>query len=227
MFDKTIIMFYFHINKIRIVNNREGKKILGIAGKDLAEIKLLSFVAADNSELPDAANYINENDETKKQVLLESMINAVVSNRVLTTIENVKDNSEITFGDTGYNLFQSNSIPENFNWQLLALESDKHARDTAEIVQSILTHKEFNSFTGNLALLLKKTADPAFAASIEIGKFAAKVICSAVQNDKDDMIGLVYMSLDRAEHYPEGKRESVNIPDLTNNMFFDYTIFSS
>src|SRR4051812_18552222 len=109
-------MFYFRINKIKIIDNKERKNILGIFGKDLAEVKLLSFVTTDNTDIPDASAFLNETDSAKKNSILTAMITNIVASRILTTAENVKDNSIITFGDTGYVLYQSKNIPENFSW---------------------------------------------------------------------------------------------------------------
>ncbi|HTL81471.1 MAG TPA: hypothetical protein VL651_07195 [Bacteroidia bacterium] len=220
-------MFYFRINRIKVSDNKEKKNFLGIIGKDLAEVKLLSFISNESVQLPDVTNYISETDESKKNQLLSTMITDVVANRILSTVDNIKDNSYITFGDTGYTLYQSPAVPQYFDWQFLVLESDKHARDTAALVQNILSHKEFSSFAGNLATLLKTAGNPAFIASVSIIKFAAKTITDLVKKDKDDMIGLLYMSLDKAEHYPDGKRNSVNVPDLTGNIMIDYSIYGN
>lgn len=218
-------MFYFRINKIKIIDNKERKNILGIFGKDLAEVKLLSFVTTDNTDLPDTSEFMKETDATKKSALLSSMISTIVASRILSTAENVKDNSVITFGDTGYVLYQSNAIPENFSWQLIVMESDEQTRDTVSIVSKIISHKEFDVFTSNLSLVLKSSPNPIYVAAVAIGKFAAQVLCDSIKQNKDDMIGMVYMSLDRKEHYPHGIRNSENVPDMTNNLFFDYSIF--
>ena len=41
----------------------------------------------------------------------------------------------------------------------------------------------------------------------------------------DEMIGVLCMSLNRLKHYRHGERKRDNVPDLTNNMFVDYSIF--
>ncbi|HEX8357763.1 MAG TPA: hypothetical protein VF610_10135, partial [Segetibacter sp.] len=122
-------MFYFRINKIKIFDNREGKKF-AIFGKDSAQVKLVSFVNTEEVEIPDLTEFIQTNDEAAKKDILKAAVENVISSRILTEIENVKDNHSMTFGDTGYVLFQTEKIPKCFNWNLIAYESDKRHRET-------------------------------------------------------------------------------------------------
>ena len=72
---------------------------------------------------------------------------------------------------------------------------------------------------------IKGALNPAYTASVAIGKFATKVTLKIASQNKDDMIGIIYMSLNRWEHYPFGERKKDDVPDMTNNMLVDYSIF--
>lgn len=218
-------MFYFRINRLKISDNREGKRFLGILGKDLAQVKLISFVTTENANLPDMTEYLETNDQSVKLNILRSAVQKVVSSRILTTIENIRDNHIMEFGDTGYVLYQSKRIPENFDWQFIAYESDKRIRHTASMVQDVINDKGFKNFSLQLASILGTATNPAFTAAVEIAKFTTSVITKSVKNNKDDMIGLLYTSLNRREHYPHGERKRDGIKDLTRNMSIDYSIF--
>jgi len=69
------------------------------------------------------------------------------------------------------------------------------------------------------------SANPSYAAAVGIGKFVTKTIADQRRKNQDDMIGILYTSLNRHEHYPYAERKRDNVPDLTNNMFVDYSIF--
>ncbi len=218
-------MFYFRINKIRIIENMEKPKFLGIFGEDLAQVKIVSFITSDSMQLPDMSQFIITNDVLKKRTILSEAVRQVVNSRVLTTIQNVKDNHIMYFGDTGYVLYSSKNIPNHLDWQLIAYESDRNIEDAALLTETIITNNEFDNFSDNLMVLLKKAKNPGYIAAAAIGKFAAKIIAQIAKNNKDDMIGIMYMSLNRMQHYPHGIRNKINVPDMTNNMYIDYSLF--
>ncbi|RYU93653.1 hypothetical protein [Emticicia agri] len=218
-------MFFFRINKVKIFDNREKKKFLGIFGRDLAQVKFLSFVSTEFSAFPDLSDFLNTNNAEEKKAIIKKEVENVIASRIFTEIQNVKDNHVMTFGDTGFVLYQSAEIPVFFDWQFIAFESDERIRDTGRMVEDILNDNEFDKFTNNLGTLVAAAANPAFSASVEITKFALKVISKITQANKDEMIGILMMSLNRVEHYPHGERKKDDVPDLTNNMFIDYSLF--
>lgn len=218
-------MFYFRINKLRIIDNMERPRILGIFGRDLAQVKLVSFVTTDNMPLPDMSGFIHAPDWQSKKQLLKNAVSDIVNSRILTTIQNVKDNHLMYFGDTGYVLYQSEGIPNHFDWQLIAYESDRNWAEAGEMTKSIVNDSGFDNFAEHLTGIVKQAKNPAYMAAVAIGKYAVKVIADLVRQNKDDMIGIIYMSLNRLEHYPHGERKKNNVPDLTNNMYVDYSIF--
>ncbi len=217
-------MFYFRINKLKIFDNKE-KRRLGIFGKDLAQVQLTSFVSTENVELPNITEYLQTTDEAAKKEILKAAVENVISSRILTQIENVRDGHVMTFGDTGYVLFQSEKIPECFNWNFIAYESDKSARDTAQLFENITTDSSFPKFSSTLGGIIKKVPNPAALAFTQISKFAIDIITKVAKQNKDDMIGILYMSLNKKEHYIHGERKKDDVPDLTNNMQIDYSIF--
>lgn len=217
-------MFFFRLNKITIFDNREGKKLL-LFGKSRAEVKVMSFVSTEFTQLPDLSDLIQTVDPVEQKRLLQQAVAAVVDSRVLTTVQNVRDNQKLTFGDAGFVVFQSAAIPSNFDWLLLVIEEDKDIRENAALVQEIMNHRDFKGFSKQLIADLAVAANPAFSAAMKISKFAVNVLTNQGKKNKDDQIGLLYMSLNRKEHYPFGERKRDDVPDLTQNMLVDYSLF--
>lgn len=218
-------MFFFRINKLRIIDNKEQPKFLGLFGPDIAQVKIISFVTTDNMALPDMTDFMQSNDPLFRKNVLKAAVTQVVESRVLTLVDNIKDNHVMYFGDTGYVLFHSKTIPEHFDWQFVVYESDKSIRDTALMIEDIINDDEFDKFSDSLSQLIAGAVNPAYTASVAIGKFATKVTLKVANRNKDDMIGIIYMSLNRWEHYPFGERKKDDVRDMTNNMLVDYSIF--
>ncbi len=216
-------MFYFRLDKVRLLENRESAFLF--FKRNLGEIKFISFITTGDTAFPDLDLFIAETDDQKKAQLAAGMVKQVVSNRILTTIDNVKDNQDITFGDTGYVLFQAQEIPEDFNWCLLALEDDGDLRELGVSIDSIINDKGFAGFSLRLAEVVGAASNPGFVAGVEIAKFVAGAVADRLQTGKNDLAGLLYMSLNRREHYPHGNRKRDKVPDLTGNMLVDYSLF--
>lgn len=216
-------MFYFRINKVRIIDNRERGFLF--FRRDLAEIKLVSFITTGDTSFPDLDPFLTETDPEKKKQLAAAMVAQVVSNRILATIDNVKDDQTISFGDTGYVVFQANTIPQDFNWCFVALEDDDDIRDVGSSIDEVLQNPGFDAFASNLAVLVGAATNPAFTAGVVVAKFVAEVVADNLKKKKDDLAGLLYMSLNRREHYLHGKRSRDDVADLTGNMFVDYSLF--
>ena len=216
-------MFYFRLDKVRIHDNRESGFLF--FKRNLAEIKFISFITTGDTAFPDLDPFIRETDPDKKARLAADMVKQVVSNRILSTIDNVKDNQDITFGDTGYVLLQAAQIPQDFNWCLLALEDDGDLRELGVSLDSIINDEGFAGFSLRLAEVVGAASNPAFIAGVEIAKFVAGVVAERLRDGKNDLAGLLYMSLNRREHYPHGNRKRTKVPDLTGNMLVDYSLF--
>ncbi|HMX41737.1 MAG TPA: hypothetical protein PKD78_15475, partial [Saprospiraceae bacterium] len=221
-------MFFFRLNKITIFHNREARKILGLFGKRRkAEIRILSFVTTEFTELPNLSALNQTTDAAAQKKIIEQAVASVVGSRQLTTVENVSSNQKLTFGDTGYVVYQSEKIPEHLDWLLLVLEDDSDVRDNAKMVEAIVGHHEFGDLSNNLVGALTKgaLANPAFTVASEIGKFAVNLLTEKGSKNKDDQVGLMYLSLNRPEHYPFGERKKDDVADLTGNMLVDYSLF--
>lgn len=218
-------MFFFRLNKLKIVDNREKRPILQLFGSDTAEVKLSSFITTDSTELPELGELVATDNDQRKRKLAELAVARVLNSRVLTTIENVTDNHEMTFGDTGFVLYQSERVPSQFDWILLAIESDQDVRDVGEEMNAVLQHGEFHSTLEQTLALAASAANPSYTAAVGIGKLVTKMLAQQYRKNNDDMIGVLYTSLNRLEHYPHGERKKDKVPDLTNNMFVDYSLF--
>lgn len=217
-------MFYFRINRVRLVNNRESK-FLGILGTGLAQVKIFSFITTNDSDFPELDALSTTTDEAKQKEGIRAAVERVVASRILTQIDNVRDNHVLTFGDTGYVLFQSEKIPRDFNWNFIAIESDRNVRQIGKEMENVVKHPGFDSFASQLIHVMAGAANPTYLAGVEIGKFITQVMADNLKRNEDDQIGILYMSLNRQEHYLHGERKADAVPDLTGNMFIDYSLF--
>ncbi len=89
----------------------------------------------------------------------------------------------------------------------------------------MLRDEGFDDFVDNLAQVVGAAGNPGFAAGVAIAKYIAGVVAGNLSRRKDDLAGLLYMSLNRREHYPHGERKRDDVPDLTGNMLVDYSLF--
>jgi hypothetical protein len=222
-------MFFLRLNGIKIVDNGSVKSGLGLFGHDFSTVKLISLVTTDNTDLPNLDRLISEPNADERQKILQSSVESVVASRVFTQIERVTDHATIAFGDTGLVVYQAEKIPESVNWLLLAVKSRQQMRNNAQTVHDVLTHKDFGLLENSIIALLKggaAVANPAVAAGLQIAKFVGEVTAAALMQSGDKQLGIVTMSLGRAEHYPAGLRDSKDVIDATRNMTFDYSIFA-
>ena len=216
-------MFYFRINRVRILDNHKNAFLF--FGDGYAQVKLISFITSD-SDIPILdAWYTEKNEEIKKQLLIQA-VQQVASARVFNEVDNVKDNSVLTFGDTGYVLYSTPNIPENFNWCLTVIKDDKNINDIGMRLESVIMQPDFDIFAANLGTIILGTVNPAFAAGVIIAKFLTNVVATTLKNNPDDQLGLLYMSLNKQEHYRYGERKRDGIPDLSGNIRVDYSIFA-
>jgi hypothetical protein len=218
-------MFYFRINKVQIFDNHTGKGFLGL-GSDKATVQLWSLLVSGNIELPNLDQLLQTNDPQVRNQLVAEIVKTVAASRRLTPIDSVKDNKTIVFGDTGYVLFQSQDIPEDFNWEFIAIKLNDKTRDIGKDILNVVNDKDFGSFADSLPALVGGAVNPAFTAAVEVGKFIFGAVGNILSDKNDKQLGLLYMSLDEQEHYPHGVRNSQDVPDLTGNMLVDYSIFA-
>lgn len=216
-------MFYFRINKLRILDNRTSAFLF--FKKDLADVKIVSFVTTDNADLPELDAWLREKDANRKKALLAAAVSGVVASRILTEVDHVKDNQTLTFGDTGYVLYQAAGMPDNFNWCFTAVKSKRGAREFGASLAGIVSDPEFDSFSGNLATVIGKAGNPVYDAGVAVARFVTGTAAKILQASGDDQIGILYMSLNRQQHYLHGERKADDVPDLTGNLIVDYSLF--
>lgn len=219
---KTKAMFYFRIDRIFIKNNGVNRLITKL---DKANVHIYSFITTGNKTLPALKNFTNADSEEKRKEIIEKAVAEVIASRVLTPIENIKDNHELIFGDTGMVLYADKEIPVDFNWQMVVIGSKEKMRSSAKMLKDVLHHDSFNDFTSSLLLLLSASTNPIALASIEIGKYLTSFILNVYAKKDDDQLGIVYQSWNKQEHYPHGKRFKDDVMDLTKNMSYDYSMF--
>ena len=220
--------FFFRINKVKIIDNKESGFLFFI--KDRAELKFNSMIVTGDSKFPQIEPFrksLNEKtrDPSADQAFATSIVNQIISQRSLITIDSIRDNQTITFGDTGYVLHQSFNMPQDLHWCLLAIEDDQAIRDFGQTVQTVVGSTGFADFTKSLATLIGSIPDPSFAVGMAAIRFISGIVATSLKNNKNDMAGLLYMSLNQYEHYPHGERSSKKVPDLTGNMLVDYSLF--
>lgn len=210
--------FVFRINKLTILKNREWGR---------GEVKLLSFVTGKDINLPDLSGFQRTLDTEKKKQLIRAAAQSVLSAKVLIQIENVRDGHVMTFGDTGYALYTADQIPVSFNWSLLAFELDEDVNEIGIRLERVLDDPGFDAFTSNVITLAGAAANPAAEVGVAVAKFVFGMVTDTMLRDRDDQIGILYQSFNRFEHYQHGERKRDDVPDLSNNMLVDYSIFGT
>ena len=209
-------MFYVRLNKLRIIKNGD------LIGK--GEVQFMSFINQSNESFPNLNEFFETNDEARKKEIIKDSVSKVIESRILMTIDKVKDKSIITFGDTGYIVYKDEKIPKDFSWQIVAVELDKKTRDNASLIKSVLTDSNVDTITKGIQALAK-ASNPLSGAVVELSKLVVGVILDIAKNKKDDQIGYYLTSFIEKLDYPNGIRDRQDIPDLTGNMFVDYSIF--
>ena len=185
----------------------------------------MSFVTSGEADFPNFSEFFSTNDSEKKSKIIQDAVSKVLSSRIVPQIDKVRDNQTIFFGESGLIVHKAASIPDDINWMVLAIESDKNTRDNAKLLNTLLERKQIDSIAASISTIVKASSPVAMAISA-LTSIIADSIIKVFSEDKDDQVGLFISSLIKSEHYPHGKRDAQNIPDSTGNMFLDYTIFA-
>ena len=210
--------FVFRLNKLKILNNREWGP---------GELKLLSFITGKDVNLPVLDDLQNTTDPEQKKQLIKAVAQSVLSAKVLMQLDNVADGHQATFGDTGYALYTADKIPVSFNWSLMLLEIDEDINNLGKQIDGVINAPEFDGFAANVLTLAAAATNPAAVAGVAIAKYVFGLVADTMINNKDDQIGLAYQSFNKFEHYPHGERKRDDVPDLSNNVRIDYSIFGT
>ena len=210
--------FVFRLNKIKVLRNREWGK---------GELKVLSFITGDNVNLPALDPLLAATDPDEKRSIVKTAVQSVLSTKVLMQVDNVKDGHELTFGDTGFALYQADKIPVSFNWSLVVMEIDEDINRLGDTIDSIINADGFDGFVDDVLALATAAANPAASVGVAVAKYAFGVAAGLMKKNKDDQVGILYQSFNRFEHYPHGERKKDDVPDLSNNLRIDYSIFGT
>lgn len=210
--------FVFRLDELKILNNREW---------GAGEVKLLSFVTGEDVNLPVLDDLQRTTEPERKKELIKAATQSVLSSKVLMQLDNVRDGHIMTFGDTGYALYTSSKIPISFNWTLMLFEIDEDINNLGKDIDGVINRPEFDSFVNDVLILASVAANPVAAAGVAIAKYTLGVVAKTLIKNKDDQIGLSYMSFNKFEHYPHGLRKRDDVPDLSGNVFIDYSIFGT
>ncbi len=215
-------MFYLRLNKVKIYDNG---KFAFMKKRDKTTVQLVSLINNGAGDLPTLTDLIEDNSEEGKKKALDAAVKNSVYSRVLSKIENIKDNHEFTFGDAGYVVYSSSSVPDLLNWQFLAIGDRKTMRTKAQIYKDILESDGYPGFQDDVLSLVTTVASPVTSAAIEIGEFVARTILGLYAESQDKQLGLYYTSLVRQQDYPYVNRKGLDESDLSGNMKIDYEIF--
>ncbi len=216
--------FFFRLNRVKIASNGDGK-FLGLIGSDKSKIQFISLVVEDSTTLPNLEKIVTENDQAKREELIKETAKAMATSFVFTPIHDIKDNFEVTFGDTGVVLHMSSAIPRSFHWEFLCVKLNKGQRDLAKEIQGVVENQKFDEIAGKIPVLVGAAASAPYTAGIAIGKFVAGAFLNHLKEKKDKQLGILETSFIRPLDYPNGNREGRDVRDSQNNLRIDYSIF--
>ncbi len=221
-------MLALRLNRLRIFDNQTRKAFLGLLGEDTANVKVVSFVATDQTALPDMDRFIDTTDAAERREILKDVVGQTLSTRVFTTIPRVRDGHILTFGDTGFAVHYSSHYAEFLDWTLLVIKSNKPTRDLGIAVEEILDKEGSSTLEGNLLRMLSAApgaVNPAYLAAAGIARFVGEMAGEILKRRNDELIGLFYTSLSEREHYPRGERKKDGAPGVTGTISVDYSLF--
>ena len=208
--------FTLRLNKVRILDNREWGN---------AEVKIISFVTTGNDVLPVLDSYHDTTDDAEKRDLIKAAARMIVSSREFTEIQNVKDDTILTFGAEGFSLYTAYEIPMDLNWSLTLIERDADVREVGRQLTEVVNSEDFNNFTDEIIETVSGTENPGLKIAFKVGKFFAQTAGRSLAQNRDDQIGMYIESLNKFEHYPRCERKRDSQPGVNGNIFVDYTIF--
>ena len=214
----TAQFFAFRINRLKIFKNREW---------GAGELKMISFVST-GDEAPSALDgLLQTSDPAAKRKILRDASRQMLSVKEFIQVDEIRDGHVLTFGDSGYALYTAMRIPVSLNWTFLILESDEDLVELGRRIDTVVDGKDFDTFATSAITLLAAAATPQLTAAAAIAKFVSRAIPQVLVRNRDDQVGLYYLSLNRMEHYPNGERKRDDVPDLSNNVRVDYSIFGT
>ena len=94
-------------------------------------------------------------------------------------------------------------IPVSLNWTFLILESDEDVVELGRRIDTVVDGKDFDTFATSALTLLATAVTPQLTAAAAIAKFVSRAIPQVLVRNRDD------------------------VPDLSNNVRVDYSIFGT
>ena len=110
-------MFYFRLNRILIHSNRRTTLL---KKRDVADVEIYCFVTTGTRPLPALKGLTATIDEEKREAMIKKSVQQAIDARIFTPVENIKDDHILTFGDTGFVIFEDEEIPDDFHFQTSA-----------------------------------------------------------------------------------------------------------
>ncbi|MGL4723000.1 MAG: hypothetical protein ACRCWW_00610 [Scandinavium sp.] len=215
-------MFYFKINRVRL-HDTHSSSLFPWAEKPT--INMVSFIVTQTADTVSLDNWIKETDPVKKKTNLDAIIN---NNIMMVDIPDisVKYNTDasITFGDTGYLLYRSETIPDDLSWIFLAIKNNDKNRIVWTEIKNTITSSESKTLAQALSVILQ--ANPAIDLALAVTRLVAGEAAKHLSTKPDDILGSACQSFIRQQHYPYGERSRDGIPDTTGNMLVDYSLFA-
>jgi hypothetical protein len=221
-------MFYARINKIKVFNNREG--FLGLFNN--AELRIYSFASDPTGHVAESglqltvADLIGLDEGQRREALLDAVIKGAgqfaQSNTL--SVDRVRDNQSLTFGDAGFVVYQGDRIPDALSLQLWVIESDEDVRRFTFEADKVLESDAFKGLLIAVETALTVT-NPVLSGIIGVGAVVTNLLRGKLKANRDDLVGYWLQNLNRPEHYPHALRDRQDTPDTTGNMLVDYTLF--
>lgn len=201
--------FVFRLDRLKIENNRE----IGPA-----EIKVIPLVSDVGRLFGGVRGYFDADRD-----IVSNGVNAIVRSSPVISASKIRDGAIVEFGDTGCAVYRADVIPDFFDFSMLVVETDDDVRRIGESMSRIMDAPGFGGFLTNIAAII--STGMTAGVGIAIARFVFEVVSNELSLNRDDSIGVVHQSFNRFEHYPHGRRIGRDIPDVTENMKYDYTIF--
>ncbi|MBI4133574.1 hypothetical protein HY478_03095 [Candidatus Uhrbacteria bacterium] len=192
-----------------------------------AQVRFYSFVADERLSLPELNALVEAASPEEKRATIRGAAKKILDGWESVEVRNVEANHIFRFGDTGRILYRSQAIPQYLDWIMLVIENDDDVRNLGGNIDKVLPDSRADSLAANIMTLAAVAATPQTAAAIAVAKALIRGITFLLKNNENDQLGLVEQSFVRELHYPDGKRTRAAVPDLTGNMWYDYTIFGT
>ena len=101
-------------------------------------------------------------------------------------VDENRDGSVLTFGDSGYALYKAMRIPVLLNWTFLILDSDEGLVEMGRRIDTMVDCKDIDTFATSGLALLATAVTPQMTAAAAIVKFVSRAIPQVLVSNRDD-----------------------------------------